>query len=115
MGEHTKINTNDLKSIAIKMEEKSNQIMDIYNKSIKEIIKESEKKIIESGESMTVIENDFKKTFTDFDESMKELTNTLKNKIIPVYENVASDIVTLFNSSFAKEMSSILESNKDGN
>ena len=103
-----KVNADGLRSVAQDMTTKKDEIMNIYNGTLKSIIESSKTCISTSGLDFDQVNSIFAKTFADLDSSITELSDALVNKIIPSYEDLSADIRVAFNSEFADQMSSIL-------
>lgn len=107
-GDQLKVNADGLRSVAQDMTAKKDEIMNIYNGTLKSIIESSKTCISTSGLDFEQVNSIFAKTFADLDSSITELSDALVNKIIPSYEDLSADIRVAFNSEFADQMSSIL-------
>ena len=111
MSDREIVNTSELRLIASDIRDRKNIIIDIYESNIKSLLLESEKRIIESGEDYEECLKTYESLFSDLDNNIDELVTTLVDKIIPVYEDLSSNIKELFNNQFAKELESILDIN----
>ena len=112
MNNQVIVNTGDLKKITNNLIKEKNEIMDLYNESLKDILTTSQKELIKSKEDIVGISDELKKLFTRFDSDISELTNLLLTKIIPEYENLSVEIKELFNKTFASELGNLLDINK---
>ena len=107
-GDQLKVNADGLRSVAQDMNTKKDEIMNIYNGTLKSIIESSKTCISTSGLDFEQVNSIFAKTFADLDSSITELSDALVNKIIPSYEDLSVEIRAAFNTEFADQMSSIL-------
>ncbi|MBQ6497497.1 MAG: hypothetical protein IJI58_02145 [Bacilli bacterium] len=112
MNNQVIVNTGDLRKITNNLIKEKNEIMDLYNESLKDILTTSQKELIKSKEDIVGISDELKKLFTRFDSDISELTNLLLTKIIPEYENLSVEIKELFNKTFASELGNLLDINK---
>ena len=87
-----KVNADGLRSVAQDMTTKKDEIMNIYNGTLKSIIESSKTCISTSGLDFDQVNSIFAKTFADLDSSITELSDALVNKIIPSYEDLSVDI-----------------------
>lgn len=112
MNNQVIVNTGDLRKITNNLIKEKNEIMDLYNESLKDILTTSQKELFKSKEDIVGISDELKKLFTRFDSDISELTNLLLTKIIPEYENLSVEIKELFNKTFASELGNLLDINK---
>lgn len=103
-----KVNTEGLKSVAQDMNAKRDEIMNIYNGTLKQIIESSKECISTSGLDFDSVNFVFERTFKNLDTSISQLSDVLLNKIIPSYEELSAEIRYAFNNEFAEEMSNLL-------
>ena len=103
-----KVNTDGLKSVAQDMNAKRDEIMNIYNGTLKQIIESSKECISTSGLDFDMVNSVFERTFKNLDTSISQLSDVLLNKIIPSYEELSAEIRYAFNTEFADEMSNLL-------
>lgn len=103
------VNTSNLREATSSIITKKDEIMDIYNNSIKKLLVDSETKLINKEQEIIDIEESLKKLFVQFDTSVTELTNLLINKIIPNYDNLSVDVKSLFNDNFANKLNDLLK------
>lgn len=109
MNDSVSISTEGLKEVANTINEKKDEIMKIYNTTLKSILSSSKECLSVSGLDYSQVENEFKTTFETLDKRVTELTNVLVTKIIPSYEDLSGEIKQMFNNDFASEMASILD------
>ena len=107
-NETLKVNAEGLRSVAQDMNVKKEEIMNIYNGSLKQIIESSKQCIATSGLDFDQVNAVFAQTFADLDVNISALTDALVNKIIPSYEDLSNEIRVAFNTEFADQMSSLL-------
>lgn len=107
-ADQLKVSTEGLKSVAQDMNSKKEEIMNIYNGTLKQIIESSKECISTSGLDFDAVNSVFARTFKNLDTSISQLSDVLLNKIIPSYEDLSSDIRYAFNNEFADEMSKLL-------
>ena len=103
-----KINTNEVRAIANRLDSKKEEMLNVYKSRLVPLLKSSEECLKVSNLSYDEIINSFDNVFNSLDQRMTDLTSVLKNRIIPEYENAANAISNSFNNSFAEEMRSIL-------
>jgi len=103
-----KINTSEVRAIADRLDSKKEEMLNVYKSRLIPLLKSSEECLKVSNLSYDEVINSFDSVFNSLDQRMSELTNVLKNKIIPEYENAANAISNSFNNTFAEEMRSIL-------
>ena len=103
-----KVNAEGLKSVAQDMNAKKEEIMNIYNGSLRQIIESSKQCIATSGLDFDQVNAVFAQTFADLDTNISALTEALVYKIIPSYEDLSAEIRTAFNTEFVDQMSSLL-------
>ena len=106
----TNIDIAALKTVSTNMNAKKEEIYSIYRNKIKPLISESTKPLAKNGLSPDALNRDFLALFDKFNNSMSFFIDTLDNKIIPEYENLSSDLSSLFNKDFNDKMSSLLDS-----
>ena len=107
--QETKISIEELKHIANNMEQKKEDIKEIYQAKVCSILKNGRLNKINNITEYDEIELDLKKQFEEFDSNMTELIEVLKNKIIPEYENLSDEIKNLFKNKLSKELKDLLE------
>lgn len=112
MNNNVVVSTEDIKLVANNLISEKDEIIDLYNESLKDILDTSELELANSNAEIRNIIEEIKKLFTQFDNNITDLTNLLTNKIIPDYENLTGEIKTLFNKSFASEMNNLLNIDK---
>ncbi len=112
MNNNVVVSTEDIRLIANNLVSEKDEIIDLYNESLKNILDTSELELANSNTEIRNIIEEVKKLFTQFDNNITDLTNLLTNKIIPDYENLTGEIKTLFNKTFASEMNNLLNINK---
>ena len=112
MNNNVVVSTEDIRLVANNLISEKDEILDLYNESLKDILDTSELELANSNTEIRIIIEEIKKLFTQFDNNITDLTNLLTNKIIPDYENLTGEIKTLFNKSFASEMNNLLNIDK---
>ncbi len=105
-----KINTSEVRTIANRLDSKKEEMMNTYKNRLVPLLKSSEECLKVSSLSYDEVISSFDSVFNTLNQRMTELTDILKNKIIPEYENSANVISQSFNNNFAEEMRSILSS-----
>lgn len=105
----------DLKYTASNIIQKKNEIMNLYNNSVKQIVLASDKCIKANGDTSTNVYSSFEEAFNKFDNEMNDLIEILINDILPKYDELYSDLSYLFNKQLMNKMSDLLnvDSNKN--
>ena len=114
MSDREYIKTSDLKNISKNMNEKKNEIIRIYNDEIKPLLIDSKDCIEYSNQKYDEIDKIFNDSFEKFDIGFDEMMDTLNNKVIPLYENLASNIRVLFNDQFKENFEALVDLNNKG-
>ena len=109
MDDKKYINISDLKNISKNMHTKKNDIIDIYNKDVKELLLNSKDCIEYANQKYDELDIFFKNSFSKFSDNFDELLNILDNKVIPSYEDLSNNIKTLFNEQFAKKFENFVD------
>ena len=112
MNNNVVVSTEEIRLIANNLISEKDEIIDLYNESLKDILDTSELELANSNTEIRNIIEEVKKLFTQFDNNITDLTNLLTNKIIPNYEDLTGEIKTLFNKTFASEMNNLLNIDK---
>ncbi len=112
MNNNVVVSTEEIRLIANNLISEKDEIIDLYNESLKDILDTSELELANSNTEIKNITEEVKKLFTQFDNNITDLTNLLTNKIIPNYEDLTGEIKTLFNKTFASEMNNLLNIDK---
>ena len=112
MNDKEFVKLDELKEIAVKMREKKDILLDIYEKKIKQILYKSNLCITKSGGNYEEIESTYNDLISQFDYKMTDLDEFLINKVIPSYEYLSTDIKNIFNHDFADKMQNLLDMEK---
>jgi hypothetical protein len=109
MNDQLTVSTNDLKLITKQIRAKKEEIIDIYNDSLKEVILASDACFKQNGVTYEEVNLRFQKLFKDFDYCVTELVEVMEQKIVPGYEDLSGDIKMFFNKQFASELGRLLD------
>ncbi len=102
------VSTEDLRQVANNLNNKKNEIMNIYNSKVKPVMQQSKEAITVSGLNFEEFNRQFNQAFTNLANEIGSLSNALTNKIIPNYNDLSQSIRNAFNNEFANQMSTIL-------
>ncbi len=108
MNEDIRIRTDDLKRIVNDINMKKNQIMDIYNHSLKSILYSCENTLLDSGYNFVEIEDSFMTLFNDFNNFLDEFVRVLSDGVISNYEDLNSNLKNLFNNELSNGLNDLL-------
>ena len=108
MENNVVVSTDQLRLVAKSLIAEKTEIIDLYNKSLKDILLTSELELKNSKESIREISEELNKLFSEFDNNMTDLTSLLANKIIPEYQNLSVDLKELFSKNFGSELTDLL-------
>lgn len=107
------IKTENLNKVSNDILIKKNEIMDIYEKELKNIIELSKICIEQNGMSFENIKEEFDTLFKEFNNDATNMIDVLKKEIIPKYDNLAGDLRGLFNGKLKDELTNLLEANDE--
>ena len=108
MDKNIIVSTDELKLVAKSLISEKDEIIDLYNKSLKDILLTSELELRDSKENIHEISDELHRLFSEFDTNMTELTNLLMNRIIPEYKNLSNDLKGLFSKRLGTDLANLL-------
>ena len=104
MNDKIVVNTEGIREVALNIDKKRQEIINIFNQDINNILNLSENCFKVSGLNYSDVKSSFNSVFNQLDERLSALTKVLNEKIIPMYENSSNNIRSMFNNNFAEDM-----------
>ena len=91
---------------------KKNEIIDIYEKEIRNIIIQSRNSLTQNNIIYEEFLEDFDNLLKTFDKETSNIIDVLKRDIIPKYDNLSSELKNLFSDNFKIEINDLLKIDK---
>ena len=107
------VNIEELKNIVTDLNNNKDTVNQLFNEKINSILLRSKTPLEKKGVSYDNELEKFNKLAKKYDNNISELINTLEQKIIPEYENLHTDINSLFNNELISRLQDILGNEGD--
>ena len=112
MDENILIKTDNLNKATENILKKKNEIIDIYEKEIRNIIIQSRNSLTQNNIIYEEFLEDFDNLLKTFDKETSNIIDVLKRDIIPKYDNLSSELKNLFSDNFKIEINDLLKIDK---
>ncbi len=112
MDENILVKTDNLNKATENILKKKNEIIDIYEKEIRNIIIQSRNSLTQNNIIYEEFLEDFDNLLKTFDKETSNIIDVLKRDIIPKYDNLSSELKNLFSDNFKIEINDLLKIDK---